>query len=114
MGNKYCYYTTYGLKLAQAKYGKELGLNNSAFVNMAINKFLNGDQEINPDFLITIRKDPNYVVRDEMDQVMLSVETKGKLEAIAKKYKCSVAVIVFQSVYDLCFELEYNEGKVQL
>lgn len=114
MGDKLSYYTTYGLKLAAAKHANELGIENSAFANLAINKFLKGEQEINPEFLIRKRTDPDYVPRDEMDQIMISPETKEKIQEVAARYKCSMAVVVFQAMYDMCFEIELNNGRVIL
>ncbi|XCP83610.1 hypothetical protein ABXS75_10995 [Roseburia hominis] len=114
MKNKICYYTTYGLKIAALKHAGEMGIENSAFANLAINKFLKGDQEINPEFLIKKRTDPDYVARDQMDQIIIPEETKAKLQEVAKRYKCSMAIIVFQAMYDMCFEIEINSGRVQL
>lgn len=106
---KLCYYTTGGLKEAVEKYAPELGTSKTSFINMALKKFLRSERLINPEFLIEKRTDPNYVPRPEMDQVYILPEINEELEAVAAYYKCAKAIIVFQALYDMCYELMEND-----
>lgn len=74
----------------------------TTFHRRAIDKFIREGGTINPRLLVTKRNDPQYVKKEEIEQIYLDEERENQLREIADQNNCTVSVVLFQALLDYC------------
>ena len=76
----------------------------TTFHRRMIDYFIEHNVRVHEYLLITNRNDPNYVKKTTCEQIYLDEGRDKKLEAIAKKYNCTIGVLLFQAMMTYCIE----------
>jgi hypothetical protein len=84
---------------------KKTGLSQAAFHRKAIDAFLAGDQKIDRRLKIKEISNPEYVKRSFKELIYLDDERRKLLEPIMERENVGITVVLFQALYDYCFEM---------
>lgn len=84
---------------------KKTGLSQAAFHRKAIDAFLAGDQKIDRRLKIKEISNPEHVKRSFKELIYLDDERRKLLEPIMERENVGITVVLFQALYDYCFEM---------
>lgn len=101
------FYITSGLRGGIDEVLEDTGWSATLFFKKAIDLLLSQpDPKIDKKFLITKRKDPDYMKRDLLYHAYIEEDQMEKILEIAEKYNCKYSVVIFQALYDYCLLLQ--------
>ncbi len=87
---------------------QKMDIPRTTFHRRMIDYYLNSDRSVRPELLIRKMTDPNYVVKDVMEQIYLD-ETREKLlmeaaeeQSRLHQKKCGINTVLFQALLTYC------------
>lgn len=87
---------------------EKTGLSKAAFHRKALEHFLEGSMEIDPDLRITERTNPAYVKRTEREGIYLTDDMRERLKEVAQEKGIKYTVLTFQALLNYCvYMVEY-------
>lgn len=77
---------------------KELDIPRTTFHRKMIDYFIQEGAIVHPYLKITKRSDPNYVKREEVEQIYLDEKRELQLREVAEKNDCKLGTMLFQAM----------------
>lgn len=105
---------TEALQVMENKLLEATGLSRTAFHRKAIDKFLNGDMNIDGDLMITTRKDPRYIRKPVKECIYLDDVRREKLKKVSEEKNIKITILLFQAIMDYCVYMSNNLPEEEL